>query len=996
MANGPLGGNMGTPPVPPQPPQVSFETTAQSRGNFNNFLKSMPNTTAMTPIPPMGSSPMMPAPNPMSNIDIFNQPPSMGMMGMNQPQMNPMMQPPMQPPTMSGVMGTPVQNFFFGGGVDDFSDFGGFDNPSDPFGGGGSSNEAQATDSGDSGNNFDDDFTEEEDESRAGDYQTDDSGVFTGYGDDDSSPEVVDTRPVTNIVNVGAGSNLRYDPQFTANQLQSRGLDPRGFMSDENFAQTTQGVQAQAQAQRDAELAEANRLSSRSLPVMGDLGASRNIAGAIAPAQITARDATGVTPTQLDFGLGLALDDPFGLGFNTAGLIESARDVQKIRDPQQFVQEARLPTVAQTVIPGAGGVDGRPTGFVEDDLIGAIIGGRSDLYSPFTNNPGNLKQAREDLTTETIKSVDPITGDITTGPALFNTLPAGQQALDRQLSLYGDRSINTPEKFVETYLGTDTRENPLENKQGYITAVRNAVGDNFDLSNPATRTNITNAITRQELGQKGIDALGNQVTAATGLEEVFNTPITSAGTNVGQTQTTLSPPPADFEEAVGTPGVLRQGNRIFAPGSGINFSYTTKGTTPKEQRELRELRDIDDAEFNPTVLEATDRGGRFGRALANDFLSARRMPGTAVDDFLNPATVTQNISPENTAARIARNNRSINEIRADLGSRVPDTALENLAGRRDRLPDTRYDIDTTFDPITLDDRLTTVSPDVLSSIGREQRIDDANTFRQTVPDAAKIFGGRQVSNLPTGAPEDFEENVGKAFDAKRMADIERLYGEDVGQTKPGRGSDPTFFEGLGVPGIGTTIGDFIERKSRENMATEVALGRPMTLGETLFGFDADPATTMEEYTKRTGRKIPESQLVRNESGRIIAIKDEFGRVVSGVDPNAPIQSGDDSDDPILIKRPLTKDPEPEDKDKTPNVFGGGQTRTTEPKSVFVDSPFTANIGDYSPVGFDSGDLNKLIESITGIASPRRMEKGGVTKFENGGVISAVDNFLATA
>jgi hypothetical protein len=77
MANGPLGGNMGTPPVPPQPPQVSFETTAQSRGNFNNFLKSMPNTTAMTPLPPMGSPSMMPAPNPMGNIDIFNEP--MGM-----------------------------------------------------------------------------------------------------------------------------------------------------------------------------------------------------------------------------------------------------------------------------------------------------------------------------------------------------------------------------------------------------------------------------------------------------------------------------------------------------------------------------------------------------------------------------------------------------------------------------------------------------------------------------------------------------------------------------------------------------------------------------------------------------------------------------------------------------------------------------------------------------------------------------------------------------
>ena len=99
MANGPLGGNMGTPPVPPQPPQVSFETTAQSRGNFNNFLKSIPPTTAMTPLPPMGSAPMPPmGGNPMANIDIFNQP--MGMMGMNQPPMNPMMQPPMQTPMM--------------------------------------------------------------------------------------------------------------------------------------------------------------------------------------------------------------------------------------------------------------------------------------------------------------------------------------------------------------------------------------------------------------------------------------------------------------------------------------------------------------------------------------------------------------------------------------------------------------------------------------------------------------------------------------------------------------------------------------------------------------------------------------------------------------------------------------------------------------------------------------------------------------------------------
>ena len=123
MVNGPLGGNMGTPPVEPQPPQVSFTTTAESRGGFNNFLKSIPQTTAMTPIPPLGSAPTAPMSNPMGNIDIFNQPPSMGMgmMGMNQPQM----QQPMQPPMNMGVglMGTPIQSFFDGGQVDDFGDF---------------------------------------------------------------------------------------------------------------------------------------------------------------------------------------------------------------------------------------------------------------------------------------------------------------------------------------------------------------------------------------------------------------------------------------------------------------------------------------------------------------------------------------------------------------------------------------------------------------------------------------------------------------------------------------------------------------------------------------------------------------------------------------------------------------------------------------------------------------------------------------------------------
>jgi hypothetical protein len=91
MSNGPMGGFMPTPPAPSQPPPVKLDTTAASRGTFNDFLKSMNGASSMTPLAPSGMGAMMPqvAPSPTSDIDIFNQ---------------------------------PVQMMFDGGEVDDFGD----------------------------------------------------------------------------------------------------------------------------------------------------------------------------------------------------------------------------------------------------------------------------------------------------------------------------------------------------------------------------------------------------------------------------------------------------------------------------------------------------------------------------------------------------------------------------------------------------------------------------------------------------------------------------------------------------------------------------------------------------------------------------------------------------------------------------------------------------------------------------------------------------------
>ena len=365
---------------------------------------------------------------------------------------------------------------------------------------------------------------------------------------------------------------------------------------------------------------------------------------------------------------------------------------------------------------------------------------------------------------------------------------------------------------------------------------------------------------------------------------------------------------------------------------------------------------LDSSTVTPAVQEAKDRGARLGTALANDFLSASRMPGTAVSDFLNLATKTQNISPQNTAERLARNNRTINEIRADLGSRVPDTALETMAGRRDRLPDQVFDIDTTFDPITLDDRLNTISPDVLSSISREQRIDDANTFRSTVPDAAKIFGGRQIETTPIDQG------------------VDSIVGDDV------------------VPSL--DIKDIQGNINQERVAD--ILNRPEAFKPTFKIGDVEFPNLIATLANKAGTMFDRrlfdgivskglNAVVDPDTGRIIGAKDEFGNLIEGRDLDQ-IQYGDDNQEPI-IRRPIVTPTEEEEEETPPNVIGGGTPLpVTEPVPTVVPSTFGPSTASFTPVGFNTGDLNDLIARITGISSPRRMQEGGI--------VSAVDNFLS--
>ena len=238
---------------------------------------------------------------------------------------------------------------------------------------------------------------------------------------------------------------------------------------------------------------------------------------------------------------------------------------------------------------------------------------------------------------------------------------------------------------------------------------------------------------------------------------------------------------------------------------------------------------------------------------------------------------------------------------------------------------------------------------------------DPDTYKGPTKDIPNVgmIGGRRDPKLTIADDTDPREDTLGVLPAQTIADIERLSNVPVGQRKAGPGSDPAFFQGLGLP----SFFDAIERFSRDKMAAELATG-----------------------------KVPEDRIVRNDSGRVVALKDQFGRTVEGVDPNEPIGGGDDNQEPI-IRRPIIppKEEEKKDDDRPPNIIGGTEPIATLPVETptVVASPFAPATSKIEPVTFDSGQLNRLIELLTGVSAKP------VVSAAEGGLIRAVDDFLAT-
>ena len=140
----------------------------------------------------------------------------------------------------------------------------------------------------------------------------------------------------------------------------------------------------------------------------------------------------------------------------------------------------------------------------------------------------------------------------------------------------------------------------------------------------------------------------------------------------------------------------------------------------------------------------------------------------------------------------------------------------------------------------------------------------------------------------TNLPEDYEENVGRAFPVETLERVERLVNEK------------TALENLGLPSFLTAVDP--GRITRDLMATSLIAGRPISAVEGIRGVqapnigmgmtEATDKETIEEYNKRTGARIPESQIITDNSGLVVGIKDAQGNLITGMDPNAREEQGD--------------------------------------------------------------------------------------------------------
>jgi len=912
MVNGPMGGNMGSLPVAPQPPQVNFTTTAESRGGFNDFLRSIPSTmNMMPPSNPMGGNPMPPmGGNPMDNIDIFNQP--MGMMGMNQPQMNPMMQQPMQQPMMMEYGGNvpPRETEIRGqdhmlayitpeeGGI--LKALGGSGSPgpmgipsyyddSDGSGGDSEAGESAASEgaSEDGGEGSEADGGGNESEDSSNDMGMDDDTSAQGQG-----PGGSDTAGDSSVG--GGGSDVGGGPGGASQpgaDSPDTGVDQDESLGFENVSpDEPSGDGSPPTYIRPIPVDQPNQVDA-----MPNIFGSGNETSNLLPSLFDYDNNPYVvkSPFTSDINIEDGIYKP--IGFENNDLNDILEKLTGVPNPNRSVfgyangggvPPRRTEIMGQDhmlsyITPEEGGIlkalggAGRPGpmgipsywgGDVGDDAADAGTG-PGDTSSD--NDGTDTNESSTTDNTDTTDNTESTVGDDPSGP---NDPGVGPDD--------GPGNTNDPDDAMSAA----NQAADISNTVGFSPESQANADTNTDDNNTNTDTSVT-----------GISK---------GLTNV---------TNVGPTSNLSYSPQFSADVA------QSQGLDPSVTMSPEDYSMTTQGKEAAAAQEAENMA-LDQATNNTNTMANQVQG-----------ISRGMSPGLAT-------AMGTSLAQDPLGLSLDVPSRGFN-----VGIGAPQAAG---AGRGTGQGFSSYGVPT--DPVVGN------APGAASTTA-------ANVAAQNAGNIAGVTTGPEMmGNIPgitlgsNPAPPGYEENVGKPYSGYNIDAIENFY------------NAPTTMDQLGLPpGMINSALSVVENMARDRVASDLISGN---------------------YTAIT-----------DSNGNITGSRDSFGRVHSGMDFNAPDTSPSEGGNSINpISRNTRTDPLLPQDPFSMGIFGNAEKATAPNNPFLVDSPFTSNIADSKPVDFSSGDLNALIAKLTGVAAPKGMAQGGIARYAEGGLISAVDRFLASA
>ena len=178
---------------------------------------------------------------------------------------------------------------------------------------------------------------------------------------------------------------------------------------------------------------------------------------------------------------------------------------------------------------------------------------------------------------------------------------------------------------------------------------------------------------------------------------------------------------------------------------------------------------------------------------------------------------------------------------------------------------------------------------------RNAAIKGPRTTDQILADQRRMQQGQIPLTTATGAEDPFDPNVGAPFDVRKLEQMEAI---------------------MAQPNVLPGVLGLVEDKTKDALATSIALGRNVTPLEAAFGYTAPDMTkdkeTIEEFNARTGRSIPQDQIVTDTQGVVIGLKDAMGNLVTGRDPSAQdIDAGGESEPKKKVPPKKPTDPCPE-------------------------------------------------------------------------------------